>query len=166
MAKPGPKPKPGPRYENGRLVHESRRDGPPPGILARQAVIDRQLTSPKWGSKLGLMYLEEQITAPEMNAGLAYGFFVGRYDAVMGNGKRTTQAMSYGDARGGGGQPLNDEQILKLRERHADLMSIIGGAKSLVEHVCCEDRMPALGDILRLRVALRRLQPWFGVPDI
>jgi hypothetical protein len=166
MAKLGRKPKEGLRYESGRLMPPERRDGPPPGLVARQTVITRQSADSKWGSKLGLLYLEELITAPEMRAGFAYGAFRARFDAVMGMPRRSTQAMCYGDARKATPRDLTEDEIHRLRERHADLIGVIGGVRTLLDAVCCEDRQPAAGDILRLRVALRLIQPWFGVEEI
>lgn len=166
MGKAGRKRIEGARYESGRLLPPERRDGPAPGIMARQIVIERQAADAKWGSKLGLLYLEELVTAPEMRTGFAYGAFRARFDAAMGMPRRTTEAMCYGESRKATPRDLDDDEVAKLRERHAGLLALVGGARPLLDLVCCEDRQPAVGDILRLRVALRRVQPWFGVPDI
>ena len=53
--KPGPKPKPGERYDSGRLKPESSRSAANPSLDVRKAIIERQATDSKWGSALGLL---------------------------------------------------------------------------------------------------------------
>ena len=166
MAKSGPKPKDGLRYESGRLLPAGKREMPPPTLVARQTVITKQSGDSKWGSTLGLLYLEELVTALEMRTGFAYGIMRARFDAVMGMPRRSTQAMCYGDARRGASRDLPPEEIERLRDRHAELMAHVGNHRALLDLVCCDDRQPAAGDILRLRVALRGMSKWLGVEGI
>lgn len=129
----------------------------------RRAIIERQAADSKWGSTLGLLYLDEHLTSPEMRAGFAYGRLRGQYDAIQGLPRRSTQAMCYHEARAGVGNEMPADELLRLKERHMHLLAYSGGARMLLDQVCCDDRPPAAGDILRLAVALRRLVTWFGM---
>ncbi len=167
MSKPGPKLKPGTRYDSGRLKPESRREaGAPPVQLKR--VFDRALRGaedPRFGTVLGLLFMSGKITAEHFAAGEAYGRLRGRFDRATDVPRRTCQSPWYGDARSPAKnpKPLSEAASVALIERHTALLVYVGHRYPLLERVCVDDIYPGEDEQGALRAALKYLGEWLGM---
>ncbi len=195
---------PGDRHACGKLKpQKDRNTGAPPAQIKRlfDAAL-RGAADPLYGTALGLLYANQEITTQELAAGTAYAKQRGRFDRVMGIPGRFTLSPDYGTGRSiSSREPLTEREVASVKKRHGEMMGAIHtsmaaavykaderakltGASirlispdgqraqirtaaettvALLDRVCVDDLACESFEISRLKTALQRLVPFFGI---
>lgn len=118
----------GERYPSGKLKPaEKQSSGTPPAQIKRlfDAAL-RGAADPLYGTALGFLFLNREITAQELAAGVAYAKLRGRYDRAVGVPGRFTLSPDYGTARSlSSQQPMTDAEVEAVKKRQADTFAAI-----------------------------------------
>ena len=167
-AKPGPKTQPGLRKPSGDLrpLERNRDVGGPPAQVKRlfdQAL--RKAADPRMGTVIGLLYLQQRLTARQFATGEAYAKLRGRFDKATMVPRRTMQSPSYGDAtsRAGSAPPLDEEAYVALVQRHTALLVLAGRRYPVLERACIDDSYVAEDEMRILRAGLDSLVDFLGI---
>lgn len=119
----------GERYPSGKLKPpEKQKASTPPAQIKRlfEAAL-RRAADPIYGTSLGLLFMNGDITAHELAAGTSYAKLRGRYDRAMGIPGRFTLSPDYGTVRAiSNREPMSDREIEAIEKRQAETFAEIG----------------------------------------
>jgi hypothetical protein len=158
------------REPNGRHQRESREASPTEVRRLRDAAL-RGMRDPEWGTELGRLFLQREITAAMYAAGRRWAQDAAKWRHAIGAFPVRTAAFERGHSHPPDpDSPQGQEQAKRDRdaaERFFDAQAVLvatgSGAERAVQALCERDEAPTFVDLICARAGLSALATHYGL---